>query len=106
MHHLFNAKCKIQGFIKPEASGTYSQTPYDKFTDVPCRVTFSQGQEKLMFAKDTWVRDAKVHCAVLDITVEDRLVYDGIEYDIVDVKPDGTNRFLVLNIKKHQSKVM
>lgn len=103
MNHLFNAKCTIKGFISPEASGTYSQTPYDKHTNVPCRIKWSQGQEKVMFGKDNWFRDAKVYCPVLDITVEDRLVYNAQEYDIVDVaNPGEADRFMVLQIKRHE----
>jgi head-tail adaptor len=103
MHHLFNAKCKIQGVIEPEASGTYSQTPYDKYTDVPCRIAWSQGQEKIMVGKDSWFRDAKVYCAVRDITTQDKLIYKDQEYDIVDVaNPGEAGRFMVLSIKRHE----
>ena len=68
--------------------------------NLPCRINWKRGGEKIFFGKNTHFRDAKLYCRVVDITVKDRLTYKGKTYQIVDVSnADEVNRNLVLDLK-------
>jgi len=68
--------------------------------NLPCRINWKRGTQKIFFAKDTYFRDAKLYCRVVDITVKDRVQYGSRIYQIVDVaNADETNRFMVLDLK-------
>jgi len=69
--------------------------------DLPCRINWSRGREQIFFNKETYFRDAKVYCSVVDITVKHRLVFGGTTYEIVSVRNvDSMNRYLILDIKR------
>lgn len=68
--------------------------------NLPCRINWKRGSEKIFFAKNTYFRDAKLFCRVIDVTVKDRVEYNGTVYQIVDVNNvDSSNKFLVLDLK-------
>lgn len=69
--------------------------------DLPCRINWTSGREKVMFAKDTHYRDATLFCSVADVTTVDRVVHLGLKYEIVDVRnPDSRNQQLAVDLKR------
>ena len=98
----YNTKINIIR-ISLEADGLSGQDETETVlhTNLPCRVNWSKGREVALFDKITHLRDAKIYCRVVDITVLDRVVLDDKTYDIVSVRNvDNTNRQLVLEVKK------
>ena len=68
--------------------------------NLPCRINWKRGQEKIFFAKNSYFRDGKLYCKVVDVTVKDRVQYGAKTYQIVDANNvDESNRFLVLDIR-------
>ncbi len=68
--------------------------------NLPCRINWKRGSEKIFFAKNSYFRDGKLFCKIVDITVKDRVQYNAKVYEIVDVNNvDESNRFLVLDLK-------
>jgi len=69
--------------------------------NLPCRIVWRRGSEKIFFDKTTHFSDARLYCRVVDITTDDRVVYDDKKYEIVDVQnTDNLNRQLVLDLRK------
>lgn len=69
-------------------------------SDVPCKIQWSAGRELVIRDRITSTRDAFIFCAILDITVKDRIQYDSELYDIVSViKP--ANRFMKIAVKRN-----
>ena len=108
MQHL-NAKIDVlESTSSQDAAGRLSVTWAVKtwMSDVPCRINWSAGTEKIMFDQETHIRDAKLYLHVLDIAVADIIEYDSIYYDIVDViNPDNANKFMRLDVKKRMADV-
>ena len=68
--------------------------------NLPCRINWKRGSEKIFFAKNSYFRDGKLFCRVVDITGKDRVQYKSKVYQIVDVNNvDESNRLLVLDIR-------
>jgi len=68
--------------------------------NLPCRINWKRGSEKIFFDKNTYFRDGKLYCRVVDVTVEDRVQYKGKTYSIVDVNnTDESGRLFVLDLK-------
>ncbi len=68
--------------------------------NLPCRINWKRGSEKIFFAKNSYFRDGKLYCRVVDVTTKDRVQYNSKIYEIVDVNNvDESNRFLVLDIR-------
>ncbi len=53
--------------------------------NLKCRLVWKKGSQKIFFNKDTYFRDGKLYCNVIDVTTEDRVQYGAKIYDIVDV---------------------
>ena len=98
---LFNCKVDIVRFTKVQDSmGGWSEAEGMLYQSLPCRINWSRGAEKIQFDKNTYYRDGKLYCHSIDVTVKDRVKYNGITYDIVDVNNvDEMNRYLILDIK-------
>lgn len=102
MRHLFNKKMNVERVIKTEDGlGSYTETWQPVFIDVPCRINWVRGNEKIFFSKNSYFRDAKIFCGIIDIGVKDRVVIDGQSFDIVNVSNvDNVNKYLTLEVKK------
>lgn len=101
MQHLFNSKVDIVRVVEV-SDGMLGQTESTVvvYKNLPCRINWSRGAEKIMFDKETYFRDGKVYCNVVDITVKHRAIYKARTYEIVDVRnPDEMNRYLILDIR-------
>jgi len=69
-------------------------------SNLPCRINWKRGSQKIFFAKNSYFRDGKLYCRIADITAKDRVRYKSKTYQIVDVNnADETDRFLVLDLK-------
>jgi len=101
MRHLFNSKITVEyiSVKEQDAIGNWVPTWTARYTDLPCRIQWSSGREKMMFDKKTWYRDGKVFCQVKDITVEERVKYGGKTYQVVNViDVDQAGKFMILDI--------
>lgn len=69
--------------------------------NLPCRINWSRGAEKITFNKRTDYRDAKIYCRVVDVTTKDKVSYRDKTYEILSVSDvDEKERQLVLEIRK------
>jgi len=101
---LLNKKVNIIRVTKTvEALGGWTEVENILHLNLPCRINWKRGSEKIFFDKDAYFRDAKLYCRVIDVanlTVKDRVQYNGRTYEIVEVSNvDEANRLLVLDIK-------
>jgi len=98
---LFNCKVDFIRFSKVQDNmGGWSEAEGVIYQNVPCRINWSGGVEKIQFDKNTYYRDGKLYCRPLDITVEDRVRYINATYDILNINNvDNVNKYLVLDIK-------
>lgn len=101
MQHLFNSKVNIIR-IDETSDGMLGKTETTVVVheNLHCRINWSRGAERIMFDKETYFRDAKVYCGVVDITVKHRLVFEEKTYEIVSVRNvDSMDRYLILDIR-------
>ena len=96
----FNAKVNILRIGKaPGAMGSV-EVANVLHNNLPCRINWKRGKEKIFFNKESHFSDAKLFCRVVDITNKDRVQYKGKVYQIADnVNPDECDRLLVLDLK-------
>jgi len=97
----YNAKADILRITKTsDGMGGWTEEEVVLHDDLPCRIVWSKGTEKIQFAKDTHYCDATLYCRVVDITTKDRVTYDGTTYEIIDVaNPDNRNKRLAVKLK-------
>ena len=98
---LFNKKVNILRVTKTAgAIGGWTEVKNVLHLNLPCRINWKRGQEKIFMGKDTYFGDAKLYCKVVDITTKDIVLYNGTEYNIVDFSNvDELGRYLVLDLK-------
>ena len=98
---LFNKKVNILRVTKTAgALGGFTEVKIVLHLNLPCRINWKKGQEKIFSSKGTYFRDAKLYCKVVDITELDIIQYNGTEYEIVDVSNvDELGKYLVLDFK-------
>jgi len=98
-----NAKVNILRIARVDndpPDGGWTEVENVLHNNLPCRIVWAKGIEKIQFKKDTYYKDAKLFCRVVDITTDDRVVYNSKKYEIVDVNnPDNRNKRLVLDLK-------
>jgi head-tail adaptor len=82
------------------ALGSWTESSSTLHENLPCRINWKRGSEKIFLDKNTYFRDVKLYCRVVDVTVEDRVQYGSTIYQIVDVSNvDEAGRLLVLDLK-------
>ena len=98
---LFNKRVNILRVTKTAgALGGWTEVKTVLHLNLPCRINWKRGQEKIFNSKGTYFRDAKLYCFVVDVTVKDIVLYNGTEYEIVDVNDvDELGKYLVLDLK-------
>jgi len=96
-----NAKVNVLRIQKTSNSmGGWTEVENVLHNNLPCRIVWTKGFEKIQFAKDTHYSDAKLFCKIIDVTVVDRVVYNSKKYEILDVSnPDNKSRGLTLILK-------
>jgi len=96
----FNIKVDILRITKAPGAMGSAEVANVLHNNLPCRINWKQGREKMFFDKETHFRDAKLFCRMIDITNKDRVRYNSKVYQIADnVNVDEANRLLVLNLK-------
>jgi len=96
----FNAKVNILRITSTTSGVGQTETANTLHSNLPCRINWKRGSEKIFFAKNSYFRDGKLFCRVVDITNKDRVQYNSKTYQIVDVNNvDESNRLLVLDIR-------
>lgn len=101
---LYNKTVDVMRITKTsDGMGGWTEAEVVHIDNLPCRINWLRGSERVQFDKDTYFRDAKLYCAVVDITNKDRIVYDGITYEVVNVSnPDNMDRYLIVEMKLKQ----
>lgn len=95
-----NSKVNILRIAKTTSAMGQTEVPNVLYNNLPCRINWKRGQEKIFFAKNSYFRDGKLFCRVVDITTKDRVQYKNKTYRIVDVNnTDESSRLLVLDIR-------
>ena len=96
-----NAKVNILRIQKTsDGMGGWTEIENILHNNLPCRIVWTKGVEKIQFLKDTHYSDAKLFCRIIDVTTNDRVVYSSKTYEIVDISnPDNKDRQLVLVLK-------
>jgi len=106
LQSLYNKRVNIIRVTKttnPGGLGGYTEVENILHLNLSCRINWKKGSEKIWTGKDTYFRDARLYCAVVDVTVKDKVQYNGTTYDIVDVSNvDEAGRLLVLDLKLMQ----
>lgn len=97
----YNAKVNVLRIAKTSDNmGGWTEVENVLYNNLPCRINWTKGIEKIQFQKDTHYCDAKMFCRVVDITVNDRISYSNKTYEIVDVNdPDEKGKRLVVGLK-------
>jgi len=98
---LFRSKVNVVRTTKTAgALGGWTEVENVLHLNLKCRINWKRGSEKIFFDKDTYFRDGKLFCRVVDVNTKDRVIYNGVAYNIVDVNnTDEVGRFLVLDLK-------
>jgi len=101
MQHLFNSKVDILRVTRVSdgmGSGTEVRAVLHK--NLACRLNWSRGAERIMFDKETYFRDGKFYCNVVDITTNDRMRFGAVTYEIVSVSNvDEVGKYLIVEIR-------
>ena len=85
----------------PDNVGGWTVSENVTILNMPCRINWVKGSEKLLADKTTHYRDAKLFCKCVSLTVENLIVHAGVYYDIVNVSNvDSKNEYLVVDIKR------
>lgn len=96
----FNSKVNILRIAHTTSAMGQTEVPNVLHNNLPCRINWKRGLEKIFFGKDSYFRDGKLYCRVVDITAKDRVQYKAKIYQIVDVNnTDESGRLLVLDIR-------
>ena len=83
-----------------DSMGGWTEVEVILHNDLKCRINWVRGSEKVFTDKDTWFRDAKLYCNVVDIQTKDRIVYNSKTYEVVNVSDvDNMGKYLIVEIK-------
>jgi len=96
-----NVKVNVFRIIKTaDTLGGWTEVRNVLHNNLPCRINWKRGNEKIFFAKNTYLRDAKMFCRIVDISVEDEVQYNGKTYEVVDVaNVDVFDRYMSVDLK-------
>lgn len=96
----FKSKINILRITSTQGAMGSIEVPNVLHSNLPCRINWKSGSQRILFDKDTYFRDGVIYCRVVDITTKDRAQYGSVIYEIVEVKnADEVGRFLALTIK-------
>lgn len=97
---LFNAKVNILRITSTPSAMGPTEVANVLHHNLSCRINWKSGTQKIFFDKETYFRDAKLYCNVVDVTVKDRVRYGTKTYQIVDVSNiDEAGRYMSLDLK-------
>lgn len=96
----FKSKINILSIASTPGAMGSTETETVLYRNLPCRINWKSGSQRILFDKDTYFRDGVIYCRVVAVTTENRIRYGSVIYEIVDVhNADEVGRFLVLTIK-------
>lgn len=96
----YNAKVDILRITSTPGAMGQTEVANVLHNNLPCRINWKSGSQRIQFDKDTYYRDGVLYCRVVDITTKDRVQYSSTIYQIVDVSNvDERSKFLVITIK-------
>ncbi len=108
MEHLFNSLVDVLRITSTaDDFGGSTEVEVVLHNNLKCRINWSKGTEKVFLDKDTWFRDAKLYCKVVDIQTRDRIRYKTStpvvstkDYEVVNVSnPDNVGKYLIVEMK-------
>jgi len=96
-----NVKVNVFRIIKTtDALGGWTEVRNVLHNNLPCRINWKRGSEKIFFEKNTYFRDAKMFCRIVDINIEDEVQYNNKTYEVVDiVNVDVSDRYMSVDLK-------
>ena len=97
----YNAKVNVLRIARTsDGMGGWDEALHVLHNNLPCRITWTKGMEKIQFQKDTHYSDGNLFCRVIDVTEKDRVVYNSKTYEIMDVaNPDNKSRSIKLILR-------
>jgi len=99
----YNTKVNIMSITRTATALGNSEVENVLHCALPCGIVWGKGIDNVQFDKDTYYRDGKLYCAVVDVTTQDRVVHGGLCYEIVDVRNvDEKGCQMVLDLKRVQ----
>lgn len=101
LKNLYNKTVDVLRITKTsDGGGSWTEVEVVHIHKLPCRINWLRGSERVMFDKDTWFRDAKLYCAVVDVLVKDRISYNSKTYEIVNVSnPDEMDKYMIVEMR-------
>lgn len=104
IEQLYNATVDVIRITKvADGLGGQTETETTLHSNLLCRINWTKGDERAMFGKTTVQVDAKLYCSVVDITPRDRIIYNGVYYNLVKVSDvDNMGRFLTIEMEKRE----
>lgn len=101
MDHLFNSKIDIKRIARTSDSmGGWTEAKTIIYRNQPCRINWKSGSERIQFDKNTYYRDGTIYCRVINITVRDLVVFNTVEYEIMDTaNVDEVGKYMTINIR-------
>ena len=96
----YNKKVDVLRITSTATSMGISEVVNVLHNNLPCRINWKQGSQRILFDKDSYFRDAVMYCRIVDITTNDRVRFNSVVYEIVDVaNDDESNRQLKITLK-------
>ena len=98
----FNAKVNVIRFSKvSDGLGGWQEAETVLHQNLPCRINWVRGSERIQFDREAYYQDAKMYCRVVDITTRDRVDYAGVTFEIVNVSNvDEMGRYLIIDLRR------
>lgn len=101
---VYNILVNVVRVTKVSGALGSAESEADLVTNMSARIRWARGKEKLQFNKQTYYRDATLHCrkpAGVTITTKDRISYNGESFEIVDVRDfRNLGRLLSIELKR------
>ncbi len=101
---VYNIVVNVVRVAKTNTARGLAEVPTNIVTNMPARIRWSRGKERLQFDKVTYLRDAVLRCrkpAGVTITTKDRISFNGESFEIVSVVDfRNLGRLLVIDIKR------
>lgn len=101
---VYNVTVNVVRIVKTITAHGNPEVPTNVVTNMPARIRWSRGKERLQFDKQTAYRDGTLHCRTpigITITTKDRISYNGDDYEITAVEDfRNLGRLLAIGIKR------
>ncbi len=83
-----------------DALGGWTEVRNVLYDNLSCRFNHKLGSERIFFDKNSYFRDVKMYCAIVDINVKDQVQYNGATYEVVDISNiSEMSRYMSIDLK-------